>query len=136
LEQLDAWLELAELVSDDAFLAHYRARQKKAAAPSRAVRQAQEAALQAIRSGVEPDDASARPIVRRWYRGLARRQGRTDDRAFAAELLRAADSGRFDKEQRFWTLLAILRPGMANHPAYVVGPWLARAAREWIAGDA
>ena len=133
LEQLDAWLELAELVSDDTFLEHYRAKPKIAVAPSRAVTKAQEEALQAIRSGAEPDDEAARPIVRRWLRSLARQQGRTDERALAAEMLRAADSGRFDKEQRFWTLLAVLRPEMAKHPAYVVGPWLMRAAREWIA---
>jgi len=133
LEQLDAWLELAELVSDDTFLAHYRARPAKAATPSRAVHKAQEEALLAIRNGVEPDDEAARPIVRRWVRGLARQQGRTDERALAVELLRAADSGRFDKEQRFWTLLAVLRPEMARHPAYVVGPWLMRATRKWIA---
>ena len=133
LEQLDAWLELAELVSDDTFLAHYRARPAKAATPSRAVHKAQEEALLAIRNGVEPDDEAARPIVRRWVRGLARQQDRTDERALAVELLRAADSGRFDKEQRFWTLLAVLRPEMARHPAYVVGPWLMRATRKWIA---
>jgi hypothetical protein len=103
LEQLDAWLELAELVSDDTFLEHYRAKPKKAVASSRAVTKAQEEALQAIRSGAEPDDEAARPIVRRWLRSLARQQGRTDERALAAEMLRAADSGRFDKEQRFWT---------------------------------
>jgi DNA-binding transcriptional MerR regulator len=134
LEQLDAWLELAELVSDDTFLAHYRARPAKPAAPSRAVQKAQEEALLAIQSGVDPGDAAARPIVRRWIRGLARQQRRTDERTLAAELLRAADNGRFDKEQRFWTLLAVLRPEMAKHPAYIVGPWLMRAARKWIAG--
>ena len=131
LEQLDAWLELAELVSDEEFLSHYRAKPTKAAAPSRGVRQAQEAALRAILSGVKAEDDAARPIVRRWVKSLARQQGRTDERAFVAELLGAADSGRFDKEQRFWALLATLRPAMAKHPAYVVGPWLMRAARKW-----
>jgi hypothetical protein len=51
-------------------------------------------------------------------------------RAFTGELCRAADSGRFDKEQRFWALLAILKPEMARHPAYEVGRWLMRAVRE------
>ena len=134
LEQLDAWLELAELVSDDAFLAHYRARPTKAVAPSRGVREAQSDALRAIQSGIQPDDERALPIARRWIRGLARQQRRKDERAFAAELLRAADGGRFDKEQRFWTLVAILRPEMAKHPAFVAGPWLMRAARAWAIG--
>jgi DNA-binding transcriptional MerR regulator len=129
LEQLDAWLELAELVSDDTFLAHHRAKRQTAIAPSPAIRRAHEEALREIHDGVLPDDKSARLIAQRWARGLARQQGRTDVRAFAAELCRAADSGRFDKEQRFWALLAILKPEMARHPAYVVGPWLMRALR-------
>ncbi len=131
LEQLDAWLELAELVSDDAFLAHYRATSAKAIGPSRRVQRAQTDALRAIQSGVQPDDESARPIVRRWLRALARQRGRTDDRAFAAELVRGEESGRFAKENRFWQLLAVLRPEMAKHPAFVVGPWLMRAVRAY-----
>ena len=133
LEQLDAWLELAELVSDEGFLAQYRAKATTASVPPLGVRQAQEEALRAIQTGVAPENPSARPIVRRWVSGLARQQGRKDERAFAMELLRASDAGRFEKEQRFWTLLAILRPEMAKHPAYTVGPWLLRAARTWVA---
>lgn len=129
LDQLDAWLELAELVSDDAFLAHYRAKPRTPVAPSRGVQRAQDAALRAIRAGVEPDEKAARPIVRQWIRALAKQRGRTDERVFAAELLTAAESGRFEKEQRFWALLATLKPEMAKHPAYAVGPWLMRAAR-------
>lgn len=133
IEQLDAWLELAELVSDDTFLAHYRAEPARTSAPSRVVREVQGEALRAIQNGVQAEDHGARKLARRWIRGLARQQGRRDERAFAAEMLRAADSGRFDKEQRFWTLLATLRPEMAKHPAFVVGPWLMRAARAWVA---
>jgi DNA-binding transcriptional MerR regulator len=137
LEQLDAWLELAELVSDESFLAHYRAKSTQTTAPSPALREVQDDAMRAIQSGMQPDDERARPIVRRWIRALARRRGTSgkDDRKFAAELLRAAEGGRFDKEQRFWALLAILRPGMANHPAYAVGPWLMRGTRKWIVDE-
>jgi DNA-binding transcriptional MerR regulator len=134
MEQLDAWLELAELVSDDEFLAHYRARPSRAAAPSAAMQKAQADALRAIQAGVRADEAGARSIARRWIRALARRQGRTDERAFAEELLRAADSGRFSREQRFWQLLSILRPEMGKHPAFVVGPWLMDAAQRLYGG--
>jgi DNA-binding transcriptional MerR regulator len=132
-EQLDAWFELAELVSDEEFLSHYRAKTTKASAPSRGLRQVQEDALRAIHRGVEPDGQAARPIVRRWVRNLARQQGRRDDRAVAVDLVRVADSGRFDKEQRFWMLLATLKPSMAKHPSYTVGPWLMRGVRAWLA---
>jgi DNA-binding transcriptional MerR regulator len=132
-EQLDAWLELAELVSDEGFLSHYRDRAKppRVAAASRRVQEAQSAALRAIQRGVQPDEQRARPIVQRWVRALASQQKRKNEHAFVGEMLRAAASGRFDKEQRFWTLLAILKPEMAKHPSFVVGPWLMRAARKW-----
>jgi DNA-binding transcriptional MerR regulator len=131
-EQLDAWLELAELVSDEAFLAHYRDRRRPAKADApRGVREAQGEVLRAIQRGISPDDERARPIVQRWVRALARQQKRTNEHTFAGEMLRAAESGRFDNEQRFWALLAILKPEMAKHPAYVVGPWLMRATRKW-----
>jgi DNA-binding transcriptional MerR regulator len=131
-EQLDAWLELAELVSDEAFLAHYRDRRRPAKADApRGVREAQGEVLRAIQRGISPDDERARPIVQRWVRALARQQKRTNEHAFAGEMLRAAESGRFNNEQRFWALLAILKPEMAKHPAYVVGPWLMRATRKW-----
>ena len=131
LEQFDAWLELAELVSEEEFLAHYRAKPARVALPSAGAQKAQADAWHAIERGVQPDDEAARPIVRRWVRALARQRGRTDERAFAAELLQAEESGRFAKEQRFWQLLAALRPEMAKHPSFVVGPWLMRAARKW-----
>jgi len=131
LEQLDAWLELAELVSDEEFLAHYRAKPARPVPTSAATQQAQADALRAIERGVQPDDEASRPIARRWVRALARQRGRTDERAFAAELLHAEENGRFAKEHRFWQLLAVLRPEMAKHPAFVVGPWLMRATRAW-----
>jgi hypothetical protein len=134
VEQLDAWLELAELVSDGEFLAHYRARKPAPRGPSRAVYMAQAEALRAMQRGVQPDDDAARPIARQWARGLARQQGRTDARAVAEELCRAADSGRFDNERRFWELLSILKPEIAKHPTQVVGPWLMRALRAWVFG--
>jgi len=136
LEQLDAWLELAELVSNPAFLAHYRAKPTAVKAPSRGMRQVREDALVAIQRGVALDSPSARAIARRWVRGLARQEGRRDERTFAIELLHAADSGVFAEEQRFWALLAILKPEMAKHPAYAVGPWLIGALRAWVGAQA
>jgi DNA-binding transcriptional MerR regulator len=128
-EQLDAWLELAQLVLDEDFLAHYHARPQPSS-PAR--RGGSDEVLRAIQSGIAPDHELARPIVRRWVRRLARQVRRTDERTFAEEMLQAADKGQYGKEQRFWALLAILKPEMGQHPAYLVGPWLIRGVRAWV----
>jgi Ethanolamine utilization protein EutJ (predicted chaperonin) len=89
-------------------------------------------AADAVRAGVRHDAAEARPIVRRWLSALARRVGRRDLRAFAAEMLREADTERHRRERRFWELVAVLRPEVANSPATVASPWLIAGVRSWL----
>ena len=135
-EQLDAWLELAELVSDETFLAHYRKQSPmNAAAASRwqaQVRAVHADVAQAMREGVEREQVRGQELARQWVRVMARQQRRRDERAVAEELIRNAGSDRYAKEQRFWALLAVLKPDMAKHPAYRVGPWLIRGVRSWL----
>lgn len=135
LEQLDAWLELAELVQDPEFLAHHRQRAAEAPrspkASHRTMQKLNHDVVAAIRRGVEPDGAGGRGLVRRWATCLARQRGRRDARAFAAEMLRDVERGQHDKETRFWALLAVLRPEIATHPSYAIGPWLIRGLRAW-----
>jgi len=136
LEQLDAWLELAEMVSDESFLAHYRERGARRPAPSRSPKRmwsVNGAVLRAIQDGVEPEHPSARPIAQRWLRQMNPGAKSRDDRAFAREWLRDVETGRYAKEQRFWALIAVLRPEVAAHPSYTVGPWLTRAVHAWVA---
>lgn len=136
-EQLDAWLELAELVADPEFLAHHRQRaarspQRQSTASHRVMQTLNRDVVAAIRRGVEPEHATGQRLVRRWVSYLARRQRRRDVRAFAVEMLRDVERGTHDKETRFWALLAVLRPEIANHPGYAIGPWLMRGVRAWL----
>lgn len=138
LEQLDAWLELAELVADPEFLAHHRrrtarsARTKPSPVSERRVAKLNRDMLAAIRRDLAPYHAEAQRLVQRWLAHMARQQGRRDLRAVAVELLGNADRGVHDKETRFWALLALLKPEIANHPSYAVGPWLLRGVRAWL----
>ena len=85
-----------------------------------------------MREGHEPEQPAARRIARRWVRVIARQQSRRGERAVAEELVRNSSSAPYEKEQRFWALLAVLKPEMAKHPAYRVGPWLMGGVRSWI----
>lgn len=137
--QVEAWLELAELVADESFLARYRgARAGAPAAPgateSSAAWQRQLAALygpaaDAARREVDPTGTEGRRIVRRWMNPMLRQQGREPSRSARADargLREAIERGRDAREERFWQLVAILRPEAARSPISLAWPWLMR----------
>lgn len=134
-EQLDAWLELADMVSAPDFLAQYRGQpstddggkwQHRVFAIFRE-------ATQAMQSGMKPDSREALPIVKRWVSALARRNGRRDVRAYAEQMIRQAASTEHRKERRFWQLVAVLRPDVARSPASIASPWLIEGVKAWVA---
>lgn len=137
--QVEAWLELAELVADEAFLARYRQAATggdggPGAGDGGDAWQRQLAALygpaaDAAMRGVDPASAAGRRIVRAWVNAMLRTQGRApsrDARADAAALREALARGRDAREDRFWDLIAILRPETARSPIAVAWPWLMR----------
>ncbi|HXT16523.1 MAG TPA: MerR family transcriptional regulator [Gemmatimonadaceae bacterium] len=135
LEQLDAWLELAELVADAEFLAHHKRRATTAhtesAAARRNMKRLNHDVVAAIRRGVHPEQAAGQRFVRRWLRHMARQRGRRDVRAVARDVLRDAKRGLYAKEARFWALLAVLKPELASHPSYAIGAWLMRGVESY-----
>jgi hypothetical protein len=66
---------------------------------------------------------------------MAERAGRRDVRAFAEELSRAIEAHRDTREERFWQLLAVLKPEIARSPMSVGWPWLMAALRAWVDGE-
>lgn len=133
-EQLDAWLELAELVMDPEFLAHHRRRAaqtspRQSKSSHGTIQRLTRDATVAIASDVAPDSSAWQRLIRRWLMHLARQQGRRDILAFATEMVRDVERGSHDKETRFWALMAVLRPEIARHPGYAIGPWLMRGVR-------
>jgi len=142
--QVEAWLELAEMVSDPAFLARHRA-----GGPSPAVHRSASGvepaawprlmnaiygpAAKAAAAGVDPRSARAQRILRRWLGAIAGADIR-DLRSFAEQMLRAIDGNRDMREERFWQLVGILKPHLARSPISVAWPWLMTALRAWLEG--
>lgn len=137
--QVEAWLELAEMVADESFLERYRQAPTDARPPgateSGAAWQQRLAGLygpaaDAARRGVDPTGAAGRRVARRWMNGMLRAQGRRpsrDARADAVALRAAIERGRDARAERFWELVAILRPESARSPIALAWPWLMRA---------
>ncbi len=146
--QVEAWLELAEIVSDPDFLARHRT-----SAVSREVSPARSAAqwtadaariygpvARAVTNGISPRSAAARPIVHRWalaFRESTRPRvthGRLVLRDFARTLLEQFEAQRDTREERFWELAVVIRPTMANTPLGLAWPWLIEALHYIVGG--
>jgi DNA-binding transcriptional MerR regulator len=132
-EQLDAWLELAQLVSDEDFIATTQANtawlwdsvgQGAHLAPAiqaAGVARADARALAA--DGVSPEDPRADPIVARLVAGFAALLGRNDDQSFRSGLVDQVDARTDPRAARFWELVTIVDPSRA--PADGADPELA-----------
>lgn len=140
--QVEAWLELAEMISDPTFLERHRSRPAADGWPSNDGRDARKMwremvalytpAAAAARAGVDPHGAKGQAIARRWVRSFARQRGRTASRAFAAEMLRAIDDEHGAREARFWALVGVLKPDVASSPISVAWPWLVEGLRAMV----
>jgi hypothetical protein len=47
-------------------------------------------------------------------------------------MLRAIDAQHDAREERFWELVAVLKPAVARSPISAGWPWLVAALREWV----
>lgn len=137
-QQLDAWIELAEILSDPKFLQWKRgiaevwvATVHDVSAERAASEEANAEAREAIARGVSPDSAEARQIAERFLVGSAAARGRDFDEEFRAELRAAYE--RYDpRETRFWELVAIINRGHLD--VQLEEPrWLQQAIRNSLA---
>lgn len=116
-EQLDAWIELAEMLSDPGFIANMRANAKEVwgrfdmDAFRAANDEAAAAARSAIADGVAPESEVAKGIVTRYAEAMGRARGVTMD--LGDERVRHGFRERFARQDprggRYWELVAILR---------------------------
>jgi DNA-binding transcriptional MerR regulator len=117
-EQVDAWVELGELVGDPDFrasirrMAEYQARNRADdVAPGTHERLAHIACdlITAARdAGVEPDSARAEPVVTDLLGAYATAFGRTPDAEFEAWLVEWFEVGTDPRAERYWQLLATI----------------------------
>jgi DNA-binding transcriptional MerR regulator len=125
-EQLDAWIELAEIVSDPTFVENLRQNAKEVwgkfdvAAMRRASDDAAAAAKDALAHGVAPESFEARAIVERYGQGLAAAKGGAFDdetrRAIRERFLR-----HDPRAARYWELVGTMNGG----------PCVESKIREW-----
>jgi len=141
-EQIEAWVELAELVQDPGFRARLRqtattfaeARAESGTEPSREAGQAmagllREKADTAAAAGIEPGSAAAQPIADELVAAYARLFGRSDGPEFRAWLLGQLEAGSDRRYERYWQLLAIIN-GWPSQPSVLpAAEWLAAALR-------
>jgi DNA-binding transcriptional MerR regulator len=136
-QQLEAWIELAELVGDADFRAVIRRMAERGAAdrlaadgvpdPADAMRVAQlvaERGAAALAGGIGPRSAAAHPVVDELAAAFADLHGRTDDREFRAWLAEALDTFADRRAERYWQLLAVMN-GWPPQPS-------SAAAWEWL----
>jgi DNA-binding transcriptional MerR regulator len=122
-EQLDAWVELSDIISDPQFVESLRLNAKEVWTRGLDVDRMQslnteiaDAARSVQASGAGPESDAAKQLVERYLTGLAELAGqRADDPKF-----RAGVRQRFDRQDpratRYWELVGILKGqnGMAN----------------------
>jgi DNA-binding transcriptional MerR regulator len=141
-QQLEAWIELAELVADDGFRAVIRRMAERGAAdrpaaaggadPADAVRVAQlvvDRAGAALAAGIEPAQAAAAPVVDELAAAFADLHGRPEDRAFRAWLADVVDTFADRRAERYWQLLAIMNDWPPQPSSAAAWEWLIAGLR-------
>ncbi|MEU1626363.1 MerR family transcriptional regulator [Streptomyces sp. NPDC020096] len=140
-QQLNAWVELAELVQDDDFRARIRraaADQVQARADAgqpdeddarRLAELIRERTASAREAGIEPTSDAARPVLDELVAECARLSGREDGPRFRSWLLERMETGHDSGYARYWELIAVINgwpPAPSLTPAI---EWLIAALR-------
>ncbi|MEA2131227.1 MAG: hypothetical protein QOJ85_4118 [Solirubrobacteraceae bacterium] len=146
-EQLEAWIELAELVADDDFRAVIRRMAERGAAdrdtasgvpdPADAMRVAQLVAERggaAAEEGIDPVSVAAAPVVDELAAAFSDLHGRPDDRAFRAWLAEVLDTFADRRAERYWQLLAVMNGWPPQPSSAAAWEWLIAGLQEHPGG--
>lgn len=134
-EQLDAWVELAELTLDPDFRATLRhtvaAHQADAAVPPRPdpVALARQYAEPALTEGIAPESPRADAVVVALTAHCARTLDRPDDSALRADLLDRLDTAHDPRRDRYVELLARINGWPPPTPLAPALTWSTKALR-------
>jgi hypothetical protein len=136
--QLDAWIELAGILSDPTFLENLRADAADTwgggfdvAAYKRASDEAARAARDARARGVAPSSAEAARIVEGFVSGFAAASGKPADGAFRASL-RDRFTRHAPRASRYWELVAIMNGEPVSSGRAPEWDWLTEAVKHHL----
>lgn len=141
--QLEAWLELAELVADESFQAALRAQThpfanaalsgEAASTLSYELNAAYQEAAKAISAGFSPISPRGQQLAATILRLNATMMGRRDDPAFPAWWLAHLETTADPRMERYWTLVAVLRSWTSPSPMAQTHAWLIDGLRHYVA---
>jgi DNA-binding transcriptional MerR regulator len=135
--QVDAWVELAELVQDPDFKASVR-RAAELQAADRAdgdrsglhhelTNQIRERVEAALAAGIDPGSEQARPILADLVGGYAQRFGKADTPEYRSQLLLRLQIASDPRVERYWQLLAAINGWPAPPALAPVFEWFIQA---------
>ena len=138
-EQVDAWVELAELVGDPGFRASVRRMAESQAEeiarggapenPAHLGRLVTEKVSAAIADGIAPDSDAARPVVDEIAAAYADAHGAADGPEFRRDLRERTEIGTDPRAERYWQLIAVINGWETRPPATPAFEWLIEALR-------
>jgi DNA-binding transcriptional MerR regulator len=141
-QQIDAWVELAELVQNPDFraslrqaaAAQARAHAETPAEPGPEAHQAMATLLReqvaaATAAGITPHSPQARPVADELVAAYARHTGRANTPEFRAWLLELLESSSDRRYERYWQLLAIINSWPSQPSVMPAAKWLITALR-------
>jgi DNA-binding transcriptional MerR regulator len=141
--QVQAWIELAELVGDPGFrrrirgMAEHAARWRVAGErPHADIARWAEVLLppagDALAAGLDPTRPAAAPVLDQMMAALAQREDRADDAAFRARVLERLEVVADARFERYWDLLGVINglpPGPLPTPLVPRCQWVIAALR-------
>jgi DNA-binding transcriptional MerR regulator len=132
--QFAAWLELAELVTDESFIRRLNEIGKEAwdsrrdpsasADWTRELNRLYLAAAEASKASESPHSPQGQRLIAEYVAGHARLASRQDDPTFPAELLATIERNTDPRAARYWELIAILKGWPAESPIAIGHAWL------------
>ncbi|MEU8193517.1 MerR family transcriptional regulator [Microbispora amethystogenes] len=138
-EQVDAWVELAELTQDPDFraavrrMAEYQAAQRaqgdRTGLHHDLTETVRESVGRALDAGIAPGSAEAAPVVDALTAQYAQTFGRADDAGLRRWLLTRLEIGGDPRAERYWHLLAVINGWPAPPSLAPVFTWFAEALR-------
>jgi DNA-binding transcriptional MerR regulator len=115
--QVDAWIELAELIRDPGFRERLREMGRRSFSSGTANQPADgprlaglvnEKAGAAIEAGIDPASEAATPVLAELVGAFAASGGRTDDPGYRRELLDQLELANDPRAERYWQLMATI----------------------------